>query len=749
MKKYNKKPNIFLLLLGREKGFSLVEIMVAAGMLGVVSLGVMQMTKNMSSANKKIKQDFEAQTTISEVLKEITDAAACRNTFAGTALNGNATFTGLNQIRDKSNANMIAVGDNLGRGSGALMHVEFIGIRGYVANPPTDPITFDGTSHQPETIFSGGAPTVFRRGQAQVTIRFRKGDAALNDEIGGTGYTAAQLETLRGSSAGGLEFQRTFTVEVLADNANVIQECYSNQNQYVEAACAALNGDLDTSTCVNMIFANDNAPSAPLGGAITDPQRQQYAFQAHGNVVVKPQANPDYGAPTSNTAGSFSVGMRPNTDTDSNVDIFGSLGVGADAVTNPQSNAEPGSLDVYRGAAILGAPGTDAAGYGVSVGFQTAPSGQGNLLVTNAISLSTQANEDFSGGQGTIFVENSAGIGLAPPTGNAGDLFVADQAHITNGLGVGTAVGTTPAGPGDARINNSLSVGPVAPDGNAGNLRVALSASIGSAAAPPNVDGNVRIQGAGAVARVGVGVAPATTGTQTVAVGAANTIVIGGNAANGSSGLSIVIPGMASYATESSGGNLGSSANEVPTKQWVIQAIANVISNSADLSQIISEISGYISSNPLDGIKANVCGNTILNLGGTPITGSYSTGTGDCTFTGTVGCGQTLAGRCTGTFYVTNLDISGTSLHSGTATFNGNLNANARIQISNAHLRVTGAASGYGHFDSYVRAARFCIGGTSGTSCLTQLRSACGVSQFAIGWYNGRLQCQTLTIGGI
>ncbi len=43
-----------------DKGFSLAEIMVAAGLLGVVSLGVMQMTTRMHKTQKNTAQKANA-----------------------------------------------------------------------------------------------------------------------------------------------------------------------------------------------------------------------------------------------------------------------------------------------------------------------------------------------------------------------------------------------------------------------------------------------------------------------------------------------------------------------------------------------------------------------------------------------------------------------------------------------------------------------------------------------------------------
>ena len=70
-------------LLRNIDGFSLAEIMVSAGILGMISLGVMQMTQNIQKNQKKFQYDAEINDFIMKVQMGLRDKAACERTFAG------------------------------------------------------------------------------------------------------------------------------------------------------------------------------------------------------------------------------------------------------------------------------------------------------------------------------------------------------------------------------------------------------------------------------------------------------------------------------------------------------------------------------------------------------------------------------------------------------------------------------------------------------------------------------------------
>lgn len=81
-----KKANF----LKNQNGFSLVEIMIAIGMLGALSLALTQMMSTVGKADKKNTQNFEMRNILSTISYNLTDSQACINTLGGRNPNGTA-----------------------------------------------------------------------------------------------------------------------------------------------------------------------------------------------------------------------------------------------------------------------------------------------------------------------------------------------------------------------------------------------------------------------------------------------------------------------------------------------------------------------------------------------------------------------------------------------------------------------------------------------------------------------------------
>ena len=92
-----------------NSGFTLVEIMVAAGLLGGLSLAVMELTSNSAKSAKKLQQDFEISNVMSNVVNVLRDEKSCSRNFnadysgggLGTYSAGNVSSTDGSPIGDQ------------------------------------------------------------------------------------------------------------------------------------------------------------------------------------------------------------------------------------------------------------------------------------------------------------------------------------------------------------------------------------------------------------------------------------------------------------------------------------------------------------------------------------------------------------------------------------------------------------------------------------------------------------------------
>lgn len=82
------------LKLNNKLGFSLVEVMVAMGVLGAGALTYMQIQKNNVSANKRSEARMDVNNLARDINTALVDAKACQNTFSGINFSGAAGSTG-------------------------------------------------------------------------------------------------------------------------------------------------------------------------------------------------------------------------------------------------------------------------------------------------------------------------------------------------------------------------------------------------------------------------------------------------------------------------------------------------------------------------------------------------------------------------------------------------------------------------------------------------------------------------------
>src|SRR6516164_3859373 len=74
-----------------RKGFALMEVMIAAGLLAVVSMGVIQLTKMMAKSSKSQAQKFEFSNLETQIQSILRDEYSCAANFNGINPSGDGS----------------------------------------------------------------------------------------------------------------------------------------------------------------------------------------------------------------------------------------------------------------------------------------------------------------------------------------------------------------------------------------------------------------------------------------------------------------------------------------------------------------------------------------------------------------------------------------------------------------------------------------------------------------------------------
>ncbi len=250
---------VFLhLCLGRKRGFSLVEVMIAAGMMGLVSLGVSQIMKNMGQNMRWTETKTEELALINRFNFDLRDSINCTHTFIGRcqgagAISGryttaqacadaiangspggpyqwfpNVQSTGpLLAVRDKNNANIYVPGTIYGTGAGKIRLTSMNWVR-------TSPVA---------------APAAGTPGTATVTM---------------------VITRLLPGGAAGQTVNTNVNLSVVWASGTQISECYADRNDTILTArvqaCQDIMGIWDNNLLTCKLFQGP-ITGKPLGAA--------------------------------------------------------------------------------------------------------------------------------------------------------------------------------------------------------------------------------------------------------------------------------------------------------------------------------------------------------------------------------------------------------------------------------------------------------------------------------------------------
>ncbi|WP_417335291.1 PulJ/GspJ family protein [Halobacteriovorax marinus] len=550
-----------------SSGFSLAEIVVAAGMLGVVSLGVMQLMSNMSKGQKKLEQDSNVTSVALRAEQVLRRENNCSATLRGRNLTSGAwqSIDDIMRARDtweRSNAGDTAAQkvaalsrDNVYGGSKDRVRLSEISFRGFYDTSSTSYAS--GTySNTPESTYEfigdtgatdGGADTDRRRGFTVVRLEFQR-------QVTNRGATDDEIQEQFAKKSFGLEKSYKYIqFEVITNGAGVIQSCYADNQNFVESSCDTLDGMMENGDCKNLTIRNRIGLGAP-------------AVTVEGNM----QVNPDI---SDGDAGSIGIGLVPNAASNSNLDVAGSAGIGV------ASTGTAGDLSVSNS---------------IGVGMLPVSGNPGNISAGRSVGIGVAAND----AAGDLLVARSQAIGDAMSTHPVDGML-----KVKTGVTIGpNGMAATP-GSGSLAVNHSVAIGPGNNvSGSDGNLDVNKSVSIGSGFDPNNADGDLRVKnsiraGGNNSAGLSQGAIESINGTMRVTI---------------DSGRISTSERYNSIAAASS-----LAATNFVTKEWVNWAIASTLKTS----EAASTIANYINTVGSQGdtyaaLRRAICDSIVVNGAG-------------------------------------------------------------------------------------------------------------------------------------
>lgn len=178
-----------------NKGFTLLEVVVATGLLGALALGVMSQMQLMSKGQKLAETRMEELEVRRMILTALADKVACQNTLAGKEIGQPLT-----QIKSANNSVLYEVGQNYGNNTLKISSI---------------------TTQDLATTFADGVRLVY------LIVNFQK---------------------LKSSATNNKSVNITFRVKA-PTATGTISECYADTDSIIQQSCASSGGTWSSGGC--------------------------------------------------------------------------------------------------------------------------------------------------------------------------------------------------------------------------------------------------------------------------------------------------------------------------------------------------------------------------------------------------------------------------------------------------------------------------------------------------------------------
>ena len=610
-------------LLSSQSGFSLAEIMVAAGMLGVLSLGVSQLMQNSAKTEKRLSQQVNLIALEGKVMESLWDSTACERTL-GITENPAGTTTAIPAAPDPSAWTTIPAasngitaifqgnpgdqtdpdtwhtaiqtwdGTNGKYGSGSnTVYVKTIEYRGYFDETQSGE-GFENAARYNSTKRSAipGSTTDFS-GEIVLKVDFRRGNPASYEALADDDARDAKQKI---SSYGQQSTPRYYRVKVRTNTAGELVSCYVSSEIIADTYCGSLlDGYLDPNTgkCTNIKITQSAITTATDANAPSN----NWSLAAATEDLTSPIEYGNFIA-----EGSLQVGG----DLDSDIPA----GVGElEVKSNIRGRA---ALHIIADTATPSAT-TDGDGeFGHDLLVHNNATIEKDALVDNNLEVTNKATiQQFlyspitSLLKGKIKITNTPGTTI--PSSETGYLFKVDASNGSNQvLFTSSASGTNSS---DVKINTDVdSSGKVYINEDATTPFQILEGS--NLVFKVTEDGNVQFF-------------KSSSNQMTAEVSEEGTIkvfrngnqsdgVIIGDGYHSSSYRPIRIYGDSSVNSFTSIAPNSAQESEVPTKKWVTKMIYGDIYDESAIAKILTDLKDYAQHNPLETIRADMCNSTRL-----------------------------------------------------------------------------------------------------------------------------------------
>lgn len=269
-----------------------MEVMIAAGLLGIVTVGVMQITKKMTKSSKSDALRVEFNILTSQMQSILRDEYSCEATLSGFSPSGSGTS--INELKRRRSDGTESVVFQIGQSYGAT----------------TAPIFLKSMAIKNYNTGSGFA---------DFEIKMNKGRKDFDS------MTQVEKDTILATSYGTAIVVKTLKLQVILDSSGRIKDCLSDKDDYTAGTCGMIDGDWSDKVKCKSINISANA---------VEP-----AITSEGYMAVKNGLTVGSGLATNPGDGSINVANTATIANDTTITAGKLIFNNADARINPQATS--------------------------------------------------------------------------------------------------------------------------------------------------------------------------------------------------------------------------------------------------------------------------------------------------------------------------------------------------------------------------------------------------------------------------
>ncbi len=220
-----------------QKAFGIIEVLVAAGLMSIIGVGISSLITNAAKQQKGIQAKDQQREVTSEIRSLLSNKTACLNTFTGLTITGGTVAN----IRDATNAVVYTVG---GADKTGLLNFTEFGLSNFIADASAPPLTAGNIDFKIKLTKVGDVGNVKEIKPDLITLKIKRNAGGTITECFSVGTQADGVWQISPTNSNNIFYPAGKVGIGPSEPLATAQQFEISENMLIPTAVAATNGNL-------------------------------------------------------------------------------------------------------------------------------------------------------------------------------------------------------------------------------------------------------------------------------------------------------------------------------------------------------------------------------------------------------------------------------------------------------------------------------------------------------------------------